>query len=317
MDLIQKGDIFTDGAHLIIYYGDSNERVNSKYYTLLGQLDDVNFLLKTFLQQQQNNINFRVVCQSSLLDNRNASITFNNPNYYIFNKDSLDFDDIPNLYFEKNREPLYPYCKINENKRYEIKCSFSKNEIKNNYFKYGDSLPIFEVIPGCKDIVQNGLYFHFEYEIPHCFQQVNQKCLICNNMKMYELSDDNRECKFSSFFYYMCIGLPLLNIFLIIHFICILVQKCDISVQIFVFSVVFLVCCFLALNIAFLSVYFVGNKPECEDIDKSSCSDFIPTDETMECRYNDKRERCEEVKKNNEDFITISKFSIVLLMALL
>jgi hypothetical protein len=210
MNLIQKGDIFTDGVHLIIYYGDSYEIIKGKYYTLLGQLDNANFLLRTFLQQP-NNIHFRVECQSSVLADKNISITLSNPYFYIFSKESLDFDDVPNLYFDKNGDPLYSYCKINENKRHEIKCSFSKDDIMNYYFNYGDSLQILEVIPGCQDFVQTGIYIHFKYEIPHCLKQANQKCLICD-LNKYKLSDDGKECKLSSFFYFMCIGLPIIDI---------------------------------------------------------------------------------------------------------
>ena len=81
--------------------------------------------LKAFKQDQKTQI-----AQIALVKNENGKITI---------KDSVDFDEVPNLYLGSNGDPLYPHCKLNDNKKFEIKCTFSKDEIKNNYFKYNGS----------------------------------------------------------------------------------------------------------------------------------------------------------------------------------
>ena len=212
MQIIQKGDIFTDGNHLFIFYGNSYSLINGENYNFLGQLENIDRLVNAYFFEPSKKINFKVLCKSSLIENDSVEITFKNPSFFIFNKDSFNFDDVPNLYFNINGEPLYPYCRQNLEKGYEIQCSFSEKEIKNNYFKYENSIKVFEIIPGCKEKVETGIQISFFFEIPHCFKQKNKTCLNYTDLNKYKLSDDGKSCKYTSYFYYLCIGLPILNV---------------------------------------------------------------------------------------------------------
>lgn len=249
MHIIQKGDIYTDGDHLILYFGDSYEIINDQIFSLLGHMDDIDEFLINFPGNIHNKLDFKVLCESSIIRTDKIVITKDNPEFFVFNKESLNFDEVPNLYFEKNGEPLYPHCSINKNKKYEIRCSFTEEEIKNYYFKSSDDFTIFEIIQGCKEKVQTQLIICFNYEIPHCTDQTNKKCFDCKSKK-YKPSYDGKKCKATSFFYFMVIGLPILDIFLIVLFACFWTYKNELEFLIPTAGV------FSILNFVLFLVYF-------------------------------------------------------------
>ena len=122
---LKKGDIYTDGINLFIYTGDSEQIIDLKTFYLMGSLATIDQLL-IFLRDKPNNaLNFRALCESSIFDTytNETYISEDNPSFFIFNKDSVDFDEVPNLYLGSNGDPLYPHCKLNDNKKFEIKCT--------------------------------------------------------------------------------------------------------------------------------------------------------------------------------------------------
>ena len=218
---LKKGDIYTDGINLFIYTGDSEQIIDLKTFYLIGSLATIDRLL-IFLKDKPNNaLNFRALCESSVFDTytNGTYISEDNPSFFIFNKDSVDFDEVPNLYLGSNGDPLYPHCKLNDNKKFEIKCTFSKDEIKNNYFKYNGSVNVFEIISGCKGRIDSGFKIIFDYKIEHCKRQENGKCIFCqnpSNQYRYKISEDEKSCESHPFFLFMGIGMPLLSLPLLI-----------------------------------------------------------------------------------------------------
>ena len=167
------------------------------------------------LSHSEFNINEdKISCENSFVDNNEVYIiSKSNPTIFLFNKYSYNFKTIPNIFYGYN-EPLYKNCKIDKDKKYEIICSFSEDEIKKNFFKYNTSIAIFEVIPGCNKNIYSKFYIKFDYIIKNCkkFTDNNHKCVKCNDKK-YKVSFNGEKCEYSSYFYYLCIGIPIINIF--------------------------------------------------------------------------------------------------------
>ena len=77
-------------------------------------------------------MNFGIACENSFIDIDEKIISISNPSIFLFNKYSYNFYTVPNIYF--GDEPIYKNCKINKDKKYEIICSFSEDEIKKYFF---------------------------------------------------------------------------------------------------------------------------------------------------------------------------------------
>ena len=74
--------------------------IDLKTFYLIGSLATIDQLL-IFLRDKPNNaLNFRALCESSVFDTytNETYISEDNPSFFIFNKDSVDFDEVPNLY---------------------------------------------------------------------------------------------------------------------------------------------------------------------------------------------------------------------------
>lgn len=220
LGIIKKGDIYSDGDHLLFYYGDSNSTNTNNNSFFIGNVREIDDLIQLFIKKPLKYLYFRIECISSIFDNDIAYISKENPSFYILIRNGLELDNMPNLYFGSNNEPLNPHCEINKEKKYEIKCKFSEDEIKKYYFQYINNLTLFEVISGCDEKIITGYNITFIYDISHC--QIQNKdthrCSLCKNNKQFNLNN-GKECVYSSFFFYMVIGLPILNIF----FICLLI----------------------------------------------------------------------------------------------
>lgn len=167
-----------------------------------------------FISSEFNIIEDKMSCENSFLDNKEVYIiSKSNPTIILFNKYSYDFNTVPNIYYGDN-EPLYKNCKIDKDKKYEIICSFSEDEIEKNFFLYNTSIVIFEVIPGCSNKIYSKFYIKFDYTIKNCkeFSDEKHKCVKCKNKK-YKVSINGEKCVYSSYFYYICIGVPIINVF--------------------------------------------------------------------------------------------------------
>ena len=170
-------------------------------------------------------MNFGISCENSFIDLDEKNISKSHPSIVLFNSYSYNFDTVPNIYF--GDEPLYKNCKINKKKKYEIICSFSEDEIKRNSFLYKDPVPIYEIIPGCTQKIQSDIFLKFEYIIKNCkeFNKDNNKCKKCKNTIKYKVSNDGEKCVITSYFYYLCIGVPIIDTYLIIILIIVLFYK--------------------------------------------------------------------------------------------
>ncbi len=177
-----------------------------------------------FISSEFNIIEDKMSCENSFIDNKEVNvISESNPTIILFNKYSYDFNTVPNIYYGDN-EPLYKNCKIDKDKKYEIICSFSEDEIEKNFFLYNTSIVIFEVIPGCNNKIYSKFYIKFDYTIKNCkeFSDEKHKCVKCNN-KIYKVSINGEKCVYSSYFYYICIGVPIINVFSFI--LCVVIVK--------------------------------------------------------------------------------------------
>jgi len=177
-----------------------------------------------FISSEFNIIEDKMSCENSFLDNKEVYIiSKSNPTIILFNKYSYDFNTVPNIYYGDN-EPLYKNCKIDKDKKYEIICSFSEDEIEKNFFLYNTSIVIFEVIPGCDNKIYSKFYIKFDYTIKNCkeFSDEKHKCVKCKNKK-YKVSINGEKCVYSSYFYYICIGVPIINVFFFI--LCVVIVK--------------------------------------------------------------------------------------------
>ncbi len=177
-----------------------------------------------FISSEFNIIEDKMSCENSFIDNEEVNvISISNPTIILFNKYSYDFNTVPNIYYGDN-EPLYKNCKIDKDKKYEIICSFSEDEIEKNFFLYWASIEIFEVIPGCSNKIYSKFYIKFDYTIKNCkeFRDEKHKCVECKNKK-YKVSINREKCEYSSYFYYICIGVPIINVFSFI--LCVVIVK--------------------------------------------------------------------------------------------
>ena len=213
-----KGNILTDGSKIIIFYG--NSRID-KYdsFVTIGKILDIELLINIIIDNNQiPKMNFGISCENSFIDLDEKNISKSHPSIVLFNSYSYNFDTVPNIYF--GDEPLYKNCKINKNKKYEIICSFSEDEIKRYCFLYKDPVPIFEIIPGCTQKIQSDIFLKFECIINNCkeYNEDNNKCKKCKKPK-YKVSNDGEKCVIRSYFYYLCIGVPIIDTFLIIFLI--------------------------------------------------------------------------------------------------
>ena len=221
---LNKGNIYYDGSYLIIYYGTSRI-IQNESFVYIGNIEKIDLFIETITNNQISIINIKLSCENSFFENDIKNISQLNPSLILFNKYSLNFNSVPNLYFGDN-EPLYKNCNINEDKKYEIICSFSEDEIKRNFFLYKDPVEIFEIIPGWNHPIKSKIFIKFDYNniIKNCkkLSDDNYKCKKCKN-KNYKVSNNGDKCVYSSYFYYICIGVPIINIFpFIIILICIL-----------------------------------------------------------------------------------------------
>ena len=212
IDILKKGDIYTDGDHLLFYYGNSNEKNINDYY-FIGNVVKIDDFIKSLIDKPFKNLNIKEACTTSILRNNLAYISKINPSFYITSY--LPLDNMPNLYFGYNNIPLDSYCEFSENKKHEINCTFSEDEIKKNYFEYINNLTLYEIIIGCQEKINTRYNISFIYNIPHCQKQDTKihRCIQCEKSK--KLTKDGKGCVYSSSFYYMVIGLPIINVFLI------------------------------------------------------------------------------------------------------
>ena len=222
-----KGNIYIDGSNLIIYYGSSRINENESL-VILGNIEKIDSLIDTIINDKISIINIKMSCEISfIVDEKVYNVSKSNPTIILINKYSFDFNTVPNIYYgdDKHEEPLYKNCKINKDKKFEILCSFSEDEIKKNFFLYKKSVVIFEIIPGCSKKIYSQIYINFNYIIKNCKKFSNDfyKCKECKN-KNYKVSINGEKCVFTSYFYYICIGLPIINIFFIIICIAIVIN---------------------------------------------------------------------------------------------
>ena len=218
-----RGNILTDGSKIIIFYGNSRiDEYNS--FVTIGKILDIDLLIDIIIKNQISKMNFGISCENSFIDLDEKIISISNPSIFLFNSYSYNFYTVPNIYF--GDEPLYKNCKINEDKKYEIICSFSEDEIRRYFFLYKDPVPIYEIIPGCSQKIQSEIFLKFDYIIKNCkeYNEDNNKCKECKKPN-FKVSNDGEKCVFSSYFYYECIGVPLINIFLILIFIILVINK--------------------------------------------------------------------------------------------
>ena len=216
ISILVKGNILTDGNYLFIYYGSNQINAQQNHYILAGNLINIDDLIDCIHNFPSFHLSFKLLCRSSIIMNENINISISNPSFKLFNKDSLYFEELPKLYFGSNNEPLYSNCKLNREIPFEINCIFNNEEIKHFYFLYPGKLNVFEIIPGCNYKIDTGLSIYFKYEIENCIiYDKNNKCIKCKQNK-YTVSKDKEKCKISSFFYYMVIGHPIINITLLI-----------------------------------------------------------------------------------------------------
>jgi hypothetical protein len=212
-----KGNILSDGDYLFIYYGENKINTQPNNFILAGNVNNIDDFVLTINNHPSFNLGFRLLCKSSFIMKENVNISISNPSFRLFHKDSLYFEDIPNLYFGSNNEPLYSYCELNKDIPYEITCKFNEGEIKKYFFLYPGKLNVYEIIPGCNFKIDVGLSIYFQFEIKDCKEyDENNKCKKCGYNHKYKVSEDGQECKYSSYFYYMIIGVPLIDFTLIL-----------------------------------------------------------------------------------------------------
>ena len=224
------------------------------FYILIGNLNNIDEFRNSYYLNPNLYLSFKILCESSILMDEKVDISITNPSFNLFNKDSLYFEEVPKLYFGNNNEPLYSYCEINKEMAYEINCKFSEEDIEKFYSLYPETLDAYEIIPGCSFKINIGVSLNFLF-IKNCaeYSKNNNTCLKCQHNKKYRISKDGKECKLSYYFYYMIIGVPLLDIILIILII-LTFKKCQCECDLSTFLFFVLIGIFLIINI--LSILF-------------------------------------------------------------
>jgi hypothetical protein len=106
-----KGNIYIDGSNLIIYYGTSRI-IQNESFVYIGNIENIDIFIETITNNQISNINIKLSCENSFFENDKKNISQSNPSLILFNKYSLNFNSVPNLFFGDN-EPLYKNCNIN------------------------------------------------------------------------------------------------------------------------------------------------------------------------------------------------------------
>jgi len=200
---LNKGNIYTDGSNLIIYYGNS-KIIEYESLVLIGNIENIDNLINIIINNKISKVTIKISCENSFIGFEIKNITVSDPTIVLFNKYSYSFFSIPNLYYGTD-EPLYQNCVINEVKNYEIICTFSEEEIFDNFLKYKEPVSIFEIIPGCNKKIRSKFYLKFVYNLK------------CENIK-YKVSKNGEKCVFSPYFYYICIGVPIINFFILLFF---------------------------------------------------------------------------------------------------
>ena len=225
---LNKGNILTDGSNLIIYFG--NSTINQYSFLFLGNIEGIDSLIDIIINKVISNINIKLLCENSFintLEDEHYSdykyITLSNPSFTLFNRYYYDFYTVPNIYYG-NHEPLYKKCKINEDKKYEIICTFSKKEIKRNFDLYKKPPPIYEIIPGCAQKIQSKIFLYFQKHIKNCIEYYEyNKCFKCKN-KMYMVSEYDEKCEPTFYFFFLCIIVPIINLIFLIS---LYIYNCD------------------------------------------------------------------------------------------
>ncbi len=202
--VLVKGNILTDGNDLFIYSGTNQLSTHlGQNYILIGNLNNTDEFKNSYYLNPNFYLSFKIQCESSILMNEKVDISITNPSFKLFNKDSLNFEDVPKLYFGNNNEPLYSYCEINKEMSYEISCKFSEEEIEKYYTLYPETLNIYEIIPGCSFKINIGVTIDFLF-IKNCaeYSKNDNTCLKCQYYKKYKVSKDGKKCKLSVFLLY-------------------------------------------------------------------------------------------------------------------
>ena len=149
-------------------------------------------------------------CDSSLTSLRKTIyISEARPTFRLLSKDSNPFNSMPNLYYGNRNEPLYLKCSI---ERYELICTFDKNDIANNLYK---SYIITEIKENCT-IINTKFTLMFVEDIPHCKKYDNEEniCVECESLFKYDRRKE--ECKRNSTFKFLVIGIPIISAFIIV-----------------------------------------------------------------------------------------------------
>lgn len=264
--ILIKGNILSDGKNLLIYYGSNQIIPNpSNNYLLIGNLNDVDDLKDSIDLNPSFHLTFRILCESSIIRNENIIISIDNPSFKLFNKNSLNFEEVPKLYFGSNNEPLYSNCNISKEMPYEINCYYNIDEIEKYHSLYPGENDVFEIIPGCSHKINTSLSILFSFsgeriikkDIENCIEYyANYTCSKCKGKK-YKASKDGKECEYSSFFLFIVIGIPIIDVALIIFMILACVNfKCECEPATILFFIFFAV--FVIVNtFSFLSFFLV------------------------------------------------------------
>ena len=116
---------------MFIYSGTNQLSTNlGQNYILIGNLNNTDEFKNSYYLNPNFYLSIKILCESSILMNEKVDISITNPSFKLFNKDSLNFEDVPKLYFGNNNEPLYSYCEINKEMPYEISCKFGEEKIE-------------------------------------------------------------------------------------------------------------------------------------------------------------------------------------------
>ena len=253
--VLVKGNILSDGNSLLIYCGLNQVSTPlGSFHIWNGNLNNIDEFRNSYYLNPSLYLSFKILCESSILMDEKVDLSITNPSFNLFNKDSLYFEEVPKLYFGNNNEPLYSYCEINKEMAYEINCKFSEEDIEKFYSLYPETLDAYEIIPGCSFKINIGVSLNFLF-IKNCaeYSKNNNTCLKCQHNKKYRISKDGKECKLSYYFYYMIIGVPILDIVLII-FMILTLKKCQCECDLSTFLFFVLIGIFLIINI--LSILF-------------------------------------------------------------
>lgn len=150
---------------------------------------------------------FNSNCESSLASlTRTFYISESNPTFRLLSKDSKTFTNMPNLYYGHRNDPLYQKCTI---EGYEIACTFTKKDIFNNLY---ESYIITEIKEDCNGPINTKFTIVFVEDILHCekYDDEEYTCTKCESLYKYDKKSE--ECKRSSIFWFLVIGLPIIII---------------------------------------------------------------------------------------------------------